>query len=80
MLETMYYVMMKTPPDNSFTEGQEAAPYIKDIRNVLLWGAPVSLKGSVVTFYKPDQMVKEAIKELGLLIAIEIIRSPNYRG
>ena len=33
-----------------------------------------------MTFYKPELMVKETIKELGLLIATEIIRPPNDRG
>lgn len=36
MLETIYYVKMKNLPDASLTEGQEATPYVKDIRNVLL--------------------------------------------
>lgn len=36
MLETIYYVKMKNMPDDSLTEGQEAVPYVKDIRNVLL--------------------------------------------
>lgn len=36
MLETIYYVKMKNMPDDSLTEGQEAVPYVKDIRNVPL--------------------------------------------
>lgn len=36
ILENIYYVKMKNPSDDSLTEGQEAAPYVKDIRNVLL--------------------------------------------
>lgn len=35
-LETIHYVKMKNMPDDSLTEGQEAVPYVKDIRNVLL--------------------------------------------
>lgn len=34
----------------------------------------------MVTFYEPELMVKEAIKELGLLIATGIIGPPNDRG
>lgn len=70
-------------PDDSLTEGQEAVPYVKDIRNVLLWGAPVSLGASVMTLYGPDLMAKEAIKELGLLRATgkmwpQKLQSPDY--
>lgn len=44
MLKTIYYVKMESTPDGQATEGQEATPYVKDIKKYVVVKDPNIVK------------------------------------